>query len=205
MQLGHARKAGGFTLIELVVTMVVLTILAMAAQPALRDFFDRYRLRGAGDAVVSLISNARAEAVKTDLDVTVAFTGTGTSWCLGADAATAPTGGNPALQIVSVADADSAKCSCTDSASVTECRVSGQRAAVEVGAFPDVAISNAPAAFAFDSKLGTVVPLDDDYGVTLTSPSGRYDVAVAVNALGQARLCTPSAKPTMAGVPVCPP
>ena len=41
MQLGHARKAGGFTLIELVVTMVVLVILAMAAQPSLRDFFDR--------------------------------------------------------------------------------------------------------------------------------------------------------------------
>lgn len=202
MHLGHARKAGGFTLIELVVTMVVLVILAMMAQPSLRDFFDRYRLRGAGDAVVSVISNARAEAVKNDLDVVVAFTGTGTSWCLGADATAAPTGGNPALQIVSAANADAAKCTCTDPASATECRVGGQRAAVEVGAFPDVAISNTPAAFAFDSKLGTIVPLGTP-AVTLTSPSGTYDVNVQMNALGQARLCTPSGKPTMAGVPAC--
>lgn len=194
MHLGHARKAAGFTLIELVVTMVVLVILAMAAQPSLRDFFDRYRLRGAGDAVVSMISNARAESVKTDLDVAIAFTGSGTSWCAGANAAMAPTGGNPAGAAVG--------CTCTDSSSTTECRVGGQRAAVEVGAFPNVAISNVPTTFAFDSKLGTIVPLGTPT-VTLTSPSGRYDVNVRMNALGQAQLCTPNAKPTMAGVPTC--
>lgn len=202
MHLGHARKAAGFTLIELMVTVVVLVILAMAAQPSLSDFFDRYRLRGAGDAVVSVISNARAEAVKNDLDVVVAFTITGTSWCLGADATAAPTGGNPALQITTSAAADAAKCTCTDSTSTTECRVAGQRAAVEVGAYPNVAISNVPAAFAFDSKLGTIVPLGTPT-VTLTSPSTRYDVNVRMNALGQAQLCTPSGKPTMAGVPTC--
>lgn len=202
MQLGHARKEGGFTLIELVVTMVVLVILAMAAQPSLRDFFDRYRLRGAGDAVVSVISNARAEAVKTNLDVAVAFSGTGTNWCLGADAAAAPTGGNPASEIVTAADADAAKCTCTDPTSTTECRVSGQRSAVEVGAFPNVAISNVPAAFGLDNKLGTTVPLGTP-AVTLTSPSGTYDVNVQMNALGQARLCTPSGRPVMAGVPSC--
>lgn len=194
MHLGHARKAGGFTLIELVVTMVVLVILAMMAQPSLADFFDRYRLRGAGDAVVSLISNARAEAVKTDLDVAIAFTGSGTSWCAGAHAATPPTGGNPAGAATA--------CTCTDPASTTQCRVGGQRAAVEVGAFPNIAISNVPASFAFDSKLGTIVPLGTP-AVTLTSPSGTYDVNVQMNALGQARLCTPSGKPTMAGVPAC--
>jgi prepilin-type N-terminal cleavage/methylation domain-containing protein len=202
MQLRHRKDAGGFTLIELVVTMVVLAILAMAAQPSLRDFFDRYRLRGAGDAVVSVISNARAEAVKTNLDVAVAFSGTGANWCLGADAETTPTGGNPANEIVTAADADAAKCTCSDPASTTECRVSGQRSAVEVGAFPNIAISNVPAAFGLDNKLGTIVPLGTP-AVTLTSPSGRYDVNVQMNALGQARLCTPSGKPTMAGVPPC--
>ena len=192
MQLGHARKAGGFTLIELVVTMVVLVILAMAAQPSLRDFFDRYRLRGAGEAVVSLISNARAEAVKTDLDVNINFTGTGGTWCAGANAANPPSGGQPA--------GNAGECDCTNTA---QCMVSGQRAVVDSSDFNGVTLTTSTSSFAFDSKLGTVVPLDDDYGVTLTSPSGRYDVDVAVNALGQARLCTPSGEPTMAGIPVC--
>lgn len=190
----HRLRVGGFTLIELVVTMVVLAILAMAAQPALRDFFDRYRLRGAGEAVVSLVANARAEAVKTDLDVSIEFTGSGTSWCVGANAATPPTGGNPA--------GAAGACDCSDSSSTTECRVSGQRAAVETGAYPNVAIDTSPSTFVFDSKLGTVIPLGTNTA-TLTSPSGRYDLDVEVNTLGQARLCTPSGSPTMAGVPTC--
>lgn len=194
MPLGHARTSGGFTLIELVVTMVVLAILAMAAQPSLRDFFDRYRLRGAGDDVVSLISNARAEAVKADLDVSIKFAGSGTSWCVGANAATLPTGGSPA----GLAGA----CDCTDTASTTECRVAGQRAAVETGAHSDIEIGTLPSTFVFDSKLGTVVPLGA-HTVILTSPSRRYDLNVEVSPLGQARLCTPSGKPTMAGVSAC--
>lgn len=194
MPLGHARKADGFTLIELVVTMVVLVILAMAAQPALQDFFDRYRLRGAGDALVSLISNARAEAVKTDLDVSIDFIGSGTNWCAGANAATPPSGGNPA----GTADA----CDCTVT---TECQVSGQRTIVEGGSFHGVTIAESPDdPFAFDSKLGTIVPLGIEEA-TLTSPSGRYDLTVEVNALGQARLCTPDGKPSMAGIPACDP
>lgn len=193
MHMGHARKAGGFTLIELVVTMVVLVILAMAAQPALQDFFDRYRLRGAGDAVVSMISNARAESVKTDLDVSIAFTGTGGTWCAGANAATAPTGGDPA--------GTAAGCNCTVT---SQCLVAGQRAVVASTAFNGVTLTTAPSPnpFAFDSKLGTIVPLGTP-SVMLTSPSGTYDVNVQMNALGQARLCTPSGKPTMAGVPAC--
>jgi prepilin-type N-terminal cleavage/methylation domain-containing protein len=191
MQLGHARKEGGFTLIELVVTMVVLVILAMAAQPSLRDFFDRYRLRGAGDALVSLVSNARAEAVKTDLDVSVAFTGTGATWCAGADAASPASGGNPA--------GAASGCNCTNTA---QCLVSGQRAVVESSVFNGVTLTTSTSDFVFDSKLGTIVPLGTP-AVTLTSPSGTYDVNVQMNALGQARLCTPSGRPTMAGVPSC--
>ena len=43
----------------------------------------------------------------------------------------------------------------------------------------------------FDSKLGTVTPLGSR-AVTLTSPKGKYDIKVEVNALGQARSCVPA-------------
>ena len=191
----YARKATGFTLIELAVVMVILVILAMAAQPSLADFFDRYRLRGAGDSLISLISNARAEAVKTDLDVSVSFTGSGAAWCAGAHQAAPPTGG--------AAAAAATACDCSNAASTTECRVSGQRAAVETAAYPNVTIGTLPAAFTFNSKMGTIVPLGTRQ-LTLTSPKGVYDVNVQVNALGQPLLCTPNGRPTMAGVPVCP-
>ena len=80
----------GVTLIELMVTIAVLAIVLAAATPSFTDFFDRYRLRGAVDDVVSVISNARAEAVKGDRDVAVSIGGTTGAWCVGANAAVEP-------------------------------------------------------------------------------------------------------------------
>jgi len=39
--------------------------------------------------------------------------------------------------------------------------------------------------------------------LTLTSPRGKYDLAVEINALGQARLCVPTGKPGITGVAPC--
>jgi type IV fimbrial biogenesis protein FimT len=191
MRLSHAKFQSGFTLIELMVTLAVLAVVLAAAVPSFSDFFDKYRLRGAADAVVSMVSNARAEAVKSDQDVNVAFTGSGSAWCVGANAAGTPTGGNRA--------GAASACDCTDTSA---CLVSGQRMAVEESAFPDVTIGTLPAAMIFDSKLGTIAPLGNRT-VTLTSPKGKYDVQVEVNALGQARACRPAAKPVIAGIPTC--
>jgi type IV fimbrial biogenesis protein FimT len=176
------------------VTLAVLAIVLIAAVPSFVDFFDKSRVRGAADNVISVISNARAESVKTDLDVNLAFTGSGTAWCVGANAATPPSGGNEA--------GAAAACDCTVA---TECLVSGVRSAIDVGAAPGVSIGALPAALIFDSKLGVISPLGVRE-VTLTSPRGKYDIKVEVNALGQARLCTPitpTPKPAIAGIPAC--
>ena len=185
-----AKNVFGFTLIEAMVTLVVAAILMTVAVPSFIDFFDRYRVRGAADDVVSLISNARAEAVKADRDVSVAMTGSGTAWCIGANAATPPAGGNPAGTATS--------CDCSDASA---CVVAGQRMAIETAAFPDVQAGSL-AAFTFNSKLGTLVPLGDR-SISLISPRGKYTVSVEVNALGQSRLCVPAGKPEMSGIAAC--
>jgi hypothetical protein len=68
---------------------------------------------------------------------------------------------------------------------------------------PDVAIGALPPSMTFDSNLGVVTPLLPPREVTLTSPSGKYDVRVEINALGQAHACTPDGKPTMSSLPSC--
>ena len=185
------RPTGGFTLVELMVTLAVMAVVLVAAAPSMADFFDKNRVRGAADAVVSLLSNARTEAVKSDLDVNVAFTGSGTAWCVGANAAQAPTGG-------ALAGAAGA-CDCTN---VAQCTVGGARSVVDSSAYSRVSIGALPTAMVFDSKLGTISPLGSRQ-VTLTSPAGKYDLRIEVNALGQARLCVPSTKPAIAGVASC--
>lgn len=184
--------ARGFTLVELMVSLLVLTLLTALATPSFVDFFERNRVRGAADAVVSLVNNARAEAVKNDLDVNIAMTGSGTAWCLGGNAAAAPSEGQPAAAALA--------CDCNDA---NACQVGGRRLAIEPGAYPDVSVSTTLArALVFDSTLGALTPLGTA-SLVLTSPHGKYDLSVQVGALGQARLCTPPGKPTMSGIAPC--
>jgi prepilin-type N-terminal cleavage/methylation domain-containing protein len=191
MRLPYAKPDYGFTLIELMVTLTVLAIVMVAAVPSFVDFFDKYRLRGAVDDVVSVISNARAASVKADRDVNIAFGGTTTAWCVGANAAVEPTSGNPA--------AGATACDCTDT---SKCLVDGQRFAVDVGRHVGIAVNSVATTFDYSSKLGLINPLGNA-AATFTSPRGKYDMQVNINALGQANVCTPLGKPAIAGVPSC--
>jgi len=187
-----ANPSPGFTLVELMVAVVVLAILVALAVPSFTDFFERGRVRNAAEDLVSLVSNARAEAVKHDLDVRVDMQGSGTNWCAGGNGAAVPTGGVPADL--------AAPCDCTDSA---QCLIDGARYAVEPGAHPDIGVGALPDAITFDHTMGIVTNPVGPREVTLTSSSGKYDVRVEVTALGQARACTPPGKPTMSSLPSC--
>ena len=57
------------------VTLAVMAILMTAAVPSFVDFFERNRVRTAADGVISLVSDARAEAVKNALDVNISMGG----------------------------------------------------------------------------------------------------------------------------------
>ena len=79
------KHLGGFTLIELMVTLAVLAVLLAAAIPAFVDFRERSAVRGAGSELVSFWADAKMEAVKRDLPVTVALRkDAGGQVCLGA-------------------------------------------------------------------------------------------------------------------------
>ena len=185
------HRISGVTLIELLAVITVLVVLVMIAVPSFTDFFDRHRVRGAAEDIASMISDARAEGVKNDLDVSIVATGSGTAWCIGGNAAAAPTGGNPA--------GTAADCDCSDA---SQCRISGQRFAVDSTNYEGVSIGALPASLTFNSTMGVIVPLGTrDF--LLTSASGKYEVTVQVNALGQPRACTATDKPQMTGVAVC--
>lgn len=191
----------GFTLMELMVTIAVLAILVAIAAPSFNDFFDKYRVRGAANDVISVVSQARAEASKSGRAVEVDFGGTADTsgaWCVAASPAVVPTDGTP----IGV----STGCSCAGSGGTpVGCNlIGGEVMAVAQGAHPGVKASAATVAlnFSFDSRLGLVVPVAN-HEALLTSPTGKYSLRVAVNPLGQANLCTPSGTPVIAGVSTC--
>lgn len=190
------KRARGFTLVELMVVVAVVAILAAMAAPSYRDMVDRYRVRGAADDVLSVLSNARAGAVKAGLDTAVTVT-TGSNWCVGAASAAVPEDGAQA--------AGPTACNCAGAPAA--CVVGGEQLVVPVGKHGAVSMASG-AGFTYDGKLGTVVTggliAAAATPVVLTSPAGTYDVQVGVTPLGQATLCTPSGKPEMAGIPPCP-
>ena len=110
-------RLAGFTMIELMVTIVVAVVLISLAVPSFRDLIDKSRLRSATDDIVNLLNTSRASAVRLGLDVNASVTITSaTSWCAGAISAVDP-------ETVTVGDPSgtAAACDCT---STTACALS---------------------------------------------------------------------------------
>ena len=67
------RKNSGFTLIELMVIISIVTLLAAVAVPNLFAWLPKYRVGGAARNVMSAIEYARLRAIRENSDVDVNF------------------------------------------------------------------------------------------------------------------------------------
>ncbi|PCM42866.1 GspH/FimT family pseudopilin [Marinobacter sp. ANT_B65] len=77
------KKAAGFTLIELIITMVILAIVAMVAIPGFGNLIEGNRLVSGTNLLASSIKFARTEAIKRGTNVTFSSDGgLGTGWCV---------------------------------------------------------------------------------------------------------------------------
>ena len=59
----NKARARGFTLIELMTTVTILTVLTLAAAPAFREFIANQRVRNATFDLVSALTLARSQAI----------------------------------------------------------------------------------------------------------------------------------------------
>ena len=72
------RSQAGLTLIELLLSLVLMAILAALAVPSFHHFAQQTRVRGAGSLVYGHLQQARSEAIKRNISITVCFSGSGT-------------------------------------------------------------------------------------------------------------------------------
>lgn len=73
------RDRGGFTLVELMITVAVMAILAAIATPAMQGLINANRLAGAASELESTLQIARSEAVRRNARVTVCASTDGTT------------------------------------------------------------------------------------------------------------------------------
>lgn len=77
------KKTAGFTLIELIITMVILAILATVAIPGFGNLIEGNRLVSGTNLMASSIKFARTEAIKRGGSVTFSTdAGLATGWCV---------------------------------------------------------------------------------------------------------------------------
>lgn len=69
------HAGGGFTLVELMISLSVAAILAAVAVPSYRTFISSQRIRAASYDITSVLLQARSEALKRNRAVTIAATG----------------------------------------------------------------------------------------------------------------------------------
>lgn len=201
-------RQGGFTLVELMVTLAVLVILATLAAPSFSDLIVKSRLRGATDDVVNLLNASRINSVKLQRQINVAVKGTSTPWCAGAVAGSGPANVGDPLAL------SNTTCDC--SASTVSCLVDSQTALVSSGSYSGVSLTAASAAITYASATSGGVTFNPKVGAltdsagnliattpTITLTSGRYSTQITVSPLGQVIVCVPTTSPFVAGYPSC--
>jgi type IV fimbrial biogenesis protein FimT len=201
------KQQSGFTVIELMVTLIVAAILAVIAAPSFRDLIIKSRLRGATDDIVALLNNARGSAVKLERQINVSLQGT-TSWCAGAITEAGPASVGAAATLSSTA------CDCAGASAATSCVVDNQSTLLSSSNYSGVQLSSltgsidfASGGVTFDPKAGALTSMLNGTfsspGPSVTITSGLYQSKITVSPLGQTVVCTPAGSPFVSGYPSC--
>ena len=178
----------GFTIIELMVTVAVIVVLMLIAQPSFEGLRQRAAIRGAGEHLASFWNQARLEAAKrnTMVKVGVVQSGGGGTFCLGAATTTDPT--------------DTVPCDCTSASPASDvCDIARfpndqsewrqvTLSGITLGGGSD--LTDIEAVVIEPKRTNLVVPADAGT-ISLTGPSGQFDyrLNLAVDRFGKAQLC----------------
>jgi len=178
----------GFSLIELMVTIALLSIILMAALPSFNEFRQRSALRGATDQIVSFWANARFEALKRNALVKVSMGTDNANYCMGA--------------AVTNTAATNIPCNCfqTNPADADFCDVG--RYPVDQAEWKRIRYLGTPSNLIGASKNGVVVIDPKRGGLTLPTSAGYWELAspaggtdyrlrVNIDLFGRAVTCEP--------------
>jgi prepilin-type N-terminal cleavage/methylation domain-containing protein len=175
-------RSQGFTLIETLITIAILTTIAAIALPNLTSALENSRIRGASDHITNLLYFAKSEAIRQNKTVYINFA----SSCIGIKA------GTTTCDCTVATTSSSSYCS-TRRLDVATIGISGGSltpSATTLTISPIRGIVAAPIA-------GESLPAT----VTLTSARGT-SATIGINMLGRFSSCTSSTQP-IPGIATC--
>ena len=188
---GAGRRAKGFTLLELMITLVVVSVLLTLAVPGMRSFFDGKRLIDATEQVYSHIQQARMEAIARSAPMFVNFSADGsTSWQYGVSTnatcdLTTTTATDTNACVIAIDDGDGTVDpgdGTVDAGDLVLMRFSD---ADHVGISMSIITMTTGTDIGFDSVRGTAEAAD----IKLISAGGKQ-LTIRVGIMGRVRICS---------------
>ena len=168
--LASKRKYAGLTMIEVVVSFLIIGIVVVALTPALQTYFSQNRLKGAAETLYANILFSRSTAIEkattVNLNITSNFI-TGV-WCYGMSSA-------------------AIACSCGSPASTTNCDLG----IVSSTTYPNVTLATtlSGAATVFSASRGTPSNIGS---ITFSDTNNGQSVQLTLSAMGLPSLCSGS-------------
>jgi prepilin-type N-terminal cleavage/methylation domain-containing protein len=185
----NLKSAKGFTLIELMVTVVIAGILIALSVPSFLETIDRNRLKGVAETLRSDLELMKLESIKRSASVFLSIRNDNSSagtWCYGFS--------------------QGANCDCKASS----CTLDGVERVVRYDDWRGVIItapttaSPTPFSFTIEQIRGqvslstTLTP----QRIRLTSARGK-ELDIEVSNLGRFTICSPSGSSNVTGYPIC--
>lgn len=158
------NSSAGFTLVELMVTVVVLAILVALAAPSFADLIDRNRLKSQMEGIVDVLQFAKTEAMKRS----------------------ATTSGSAAVSVVIAKGANNQLWTVTATHDAESKQVTGASGMALLD--PPSINSQVTLTYSFRGIVTGVGGIDTDF--TLQSPRGSQ-LRFRVNAIGRVAVCSP--------------
>jgi len=217
------RSCKGFTLVELMITLVIIGIAVALATPTFRMFVEKRQLTAAAEEVVSFIAMAQSLAIKRNAFATVKWsalnlnntqrsdTSHPPNWCMGIYAPTVL----PDEDTVGVA----AGCDCriTDPANAAACTVDGALYRLGQSDFVDLDsefmdFQRSQGHFTFDPVRGIIADGSHDLNLngnsvfdfhssddSMVDGKRLFELRVRVRMTGEVRVCTDQDRFTIVG------
>jgi type IV fimbrial biogenesis protein FimT len=199
-------RSQGFTLVEVMMTVVLLAIGMAAAIPSYRDMVEKRQVTNGAEQLASFINTAQGVAQKTNRKVTISYALTGDDqWCLG------------------MAEDDTI-CNCKVAPEV--CQIGSQSFVIDNSYAGDKAmmysLSSEGLAYYIDPERGLFLPCDvqgglcediefadlsgkdDPLDIEFRSQSGDFRLNLMVNNTGRVILCSSDSSHSIPGYRACP-
>ena len=178
------RRHRGFTLVEVMMSTVLVAIGTTLAIPSYRDMVVKRQLTNSAEQLASFVSSVQGISTRTNQVVTVSFSRANhDEWCIGA-----------------VINADDTACDCTQALS---CTIDGQEFVLNqsLSNGSELMHSITGESYSFDPVRGLA---DGSLTMELHSNNREFKLNLMVNNTGRVILCSDDAGHAIPGYDVCP-